>query len=526
VNIIEIRVGVLECNIVTPLPTEIRDDLYEQLAYRVKDYQFMNLYNKKRKVVDPETGQERLERVWDGYKRLFRPRRQTFEAGLLSQVLYILDGWDCEYEIIEERPTYERPEALELQKLPTLWDHQEQIIAAIFGSKRLRIDAPPRSGKTLANIVFYARCPIQRMLFIVERRELVLQTGRAFKRYLPDIDVGRIVDGKVRLGEDVTVSTIQAMARVFGIDYDLLPGESTEQEIRTLEKRKQVYRYVSDARIVVIDECHHSAAPTYVDLLKRISSAEFVIGQSGTPFREDNTDLLMEAVLGPIAVKVSREDLVRKGILVQPKVRFYKLPRMAGLERMHYQTVYARYITHSPLRNHLIANCVNEFVRREKSVIVTVSKKPHGRLIKKVLDDMGVRSVLLYGDMKDKKERDDILKDLKAKRILVVISTLLDEGVDIPSLDAVIIAAGDKSVNKVLQRPRCLTAYPGKKFGYIVDFLDDAPYLREHSKKRLGVYERTPAFNRIDIKDLTDGTDEESDNDIGGRGLRVKLSGV
>ena len=72
---------------------------------------------------------------------------------------------------------------------------------------------------------------------------------------------------------------------------------------------------------------------------------------------------------------------------------------------------------------------------------------------------------------------------------------LADEGLDIPSLRAVVLASGGKSETRALQRVgRALRTAPGKTEAIVVDFFDNAPYLKEHSMARLELFRNEPTF--------------------------------
>lgn len=78
---------------------------------------------------------------------------------------------------------------------------------------------------------------------------------------------------------------------------------------------------------------------------------------------------------------------------------------------------------------------------------------------------------------------------------ICVHNTLADEGLDLPALDAVILAGGGKSYVKAFQRVgRALRLYPGKTKAYVIDFYDDSKYLRKHSNRRIKLYKEEPAF--------------------------------
>jgi len=59
----------------------------------------------------------------------------------------------------------------------------------------------------------------------------------------------------------------------------------------------------------------------------------------------------------------------------------------------------------------------------------------------------------------------------------------------IPPINALIISSAGKSTVRALQRiGRVIRKYPGKDHAAIVDFIDNAPYLINHSKARYEIY--------------------------------------
>jgi len=78
---------------------------------------------------------------------------------------------------------------------------------------------------------------------------------------------------------------------------------------------------------------------------------------------------------------------------------------------------------------------------------------------------------------------------------VLVASKIFDQGIDIPQLDALILAGSGKSSARALQRiGRVIRNYPGKEKAIVVDFYDNCKFLREHSKARLKVYKTEPGF--------------------------------
>ena len=78
---------------------------------------------------------------------------------------------------------------------------------------------------------------------------------------------------------------------------------------------------------------------------------------------------------------------------------------------------------------------------------------------------------------------------------VLIASKIFDQGVDIPQLDALILAGSGKSSGRALQRiGRVIRKNEGKVRAIVVDFYDNAKYLRDHSEVRKKVYETEPSF--------------------------------
>jgi len=88
---------------------------------------------------------------------------------------------------------------------------------------------------------------------------------------------------------------------------------------------------------------------------------------------------------------------------------------------------------------------------------------------------------------------------MKAGELDVLIaSRIFDQGIDIPDLDALVLAGSGKSSARALQRiGRVIRKGKDKKDAIVVDFLDNCRYLRDHSMIRKKIYETEPGFKIV-----------------------------
>jgi superfamily II DNA or RNA helicase len=81
------------------------------------------------------------------------------------------------------------------------------------------------------------------------------------------------------------------------------------------------------------------------------------------------------------------------------------------------------------------------------------------------------------------------MEDFEQGKMKVMVSTLLNEGSDIPTLDCIILAGGGKSESAQIQKiGRALRTTDTKKHALIIDVLDQGKWLRDHAQQRIKLY--------------------------------------
>ena len=423
---------------------------------------------------------------WDGREHLFK-KNGTFLTGLLPEVIDTLAQYNIPYETIDHRPTYtSTTPPLEFAPHLDIREYQDDAVNECVSAKRGVIWARPRSGKTVMEVILVQRLNLFPVLSICQSIDVAKQTLRNFQEFLPDADVGIIGDGTCDI-KPITIVTIQSLSSAYNIK-EKIPKNELERT-PSQQQKLDIQKLVEEAKMVWVDECHHAVSSTHKYILQnKIYSAEYILGCSGTPFREDNTNLLLTALIGPIIYEINYSKLIDETFLVRPTIHIVKLPKRPEIvDGSAYSTIYKQAITENEERNGIIARIVMDLVNRKKTCMILVNKVTHGKLLAKMIPS----AEFSYSKTKD---REQLWIRLRERTLPCLITTLGDEGVDIPSLDATIVAAGGKSAIKVFQRMRCMTPYPGKTHAIVVDFNDPYKYLSSHSKKREKLYKSEPSF--------------------------------
>lgn len=433
---------------------------------------------------------------WDGKRHLFKPKTMAFPTGLWPRVRAVLERNRIEFEL--EGAEEEAPATVTFKlgsSQTPLRPYQEEILERAVSEGRGVIQLATGGGKTLIAAHLIRRLA-RTTFFFVHTKDLLHQAADVFEHEL-GIPIGRLGDGCAQI-ENVTVATLQTAARVLGMraarvrSEDGEEGSAKERPTRLGTRKEKIAEAIEAAGLVIFDECHHVPADTAYKIAARTPRAGARFGLSATPWREDECDLLLEAALGEKLCAVTCSDLIGQGYLVAPKIvmELARSPKFIG-SRPSYPEIYQAAIVENQSRNRVIATEARQRAAQGLSTLILVKQIEHG----KRLLELAPEAMFAYGQL-ETNVRKEYLENLEQKlRLIMIATTLADEGLDIPSLDGVILAGGGKSAIKAYQRiGRALRPYQGKSEAWIMDFFDRAPYLEDHSAARLNLYRQEAAF--------------------------------
>lgn len=347
---------------------------------------------------------------------------------------------------------------------------------------------------TLIAAMVAAEYNLPTMIYVVGR-DILHQFYDDFVKTLGEDKVGLIGDGICDV-KQINVCSIWTAVKAFNLKGKVsLDDEDWSPDVNAVdgEMKREIRGAVKNAKVAVFDEAHFIACDTVQSIFKASKKCRYVFGMSGTDWRDDGADLLLESVCGPRIFNMPASRLIDEGWLVPPKIAFVEIPALPQPLPKNWRTVYSRYITHNPVRNQAIVDGVRTLVGMGRKVLILIRYLPHG---KKLVDMMPDLSVFFVNGKLDSRTRAAAKERFEAGEIQCLIaSSVFDIGVDIPSLDALIMAGGGKSTVRVLQRiGRVIRPFPGKTDAIVMEFLDNARYLDKHSATRLAVYQSEPRF--------------------------------
>lgn len=327
-----------------------------------------------------------------------------------------------------------------------------------FGAKFRMIESiATGGGKTIlaAKAIATINLPT---IFFVHTKDLLIQT----KRVLIDL-FGEQYVGSAGGGEDAYKNDkgeykqiIVAMIQAF-----YYHGKKAGYDIKPQYKELLVR-----SKFMVADECHHSSSDSWFWIAQECE-APYRLGLTATPWRNDGRDLLLQAATGPVCHKISSRDLVEMGFLSKPNIKMYNIhtrldPRF---KESTWHNTYKAGIVFNEHRNAVIASAAVKNMVENKSVLIIINMKIHGVLLWNIINQMIAQkkqngeqidetcAAMFMNSEFDIDSRRTCLNLFRTGQLRCLIGTsIYDEGIDLPSVNTVIMAAGGKSDTKVIQR--------------------------------------------------------------------------
>jgi superfamily II DNA or RNA helicase len=326
--------------------------------------------------------------------------------------------------------------------------YQERGVADIRqafgrGISRICYQAPTGSGKTVlfAYIVAGAMARGNRVIIFGHRDEIVRQISAA----LLELDV---THGIVAAGYDETPAPVQ-IANVATL-------------VRRLDR-------VKAPDLLVVDECHHSVAGTWRKIIEHWPQAK-VLGVSATPERLDGKGL--NDIFGGLVIGPTVSELIEAKFL-SPFTTFAPA-RSPDLSRVRTRAGdYAVDQLSDAMSDGIVVNgAVDEYGRLCAGVpaIVFCVDIAHSELVAERFAARGFRAAHVDGDT-PAEERRNLIAALGTGKIQVLCNCgLISEGLDVPSVVAVILLRPTKSLALYLQQVgRALRPAEGKDKALILD---------------------------------------------------------
>lgn len=279
-------------------------------------------------------------------KYVFIPR------GMAGRLLRFCKEQKLEYEFIDER---RKKEAVLFSCNMHLRDHQIPVLEAVRKKDVGVIVAPPGSGKTVIALKLIAEKQ-QPTLIIVHRKQLADQWIERIQLFLqiPKHEIGRIGQGKNKLGKLITVATIQSLMKV--------------------TQTNEVQEYEKAFGTIILDECHHIPAETFRNTISRFF-CYYLYGLTATPFRKYNEGKLIFIHLGDVIAEIKPH---QTGTRQEAKIIIRNtLLDIPFNQKTDQYEVLSKMLVHDSSRNKLILEDIISVLDSGKKAVIITERKEH-----------------------------------------------------------------------------------------------------------------------------------------------------
>jgi len=438
------------------LPESYQQSFDDFLACRYPSYWFVKRYR---------------QGLWDGYYRFFK--RGKFPTGLLFLVEEWLRTHNLPYEVVDtvKKPSESLSNRRSLKGV-VLRPYQLEAVAEALSKGRGIIELGTGGGKTeIAAAVIKALG--RQTLFMVNTKELLYQTQERFRERLGK-DIGLMGDGVTDVGHDIIIATVQTIHNLFKRD------------------QKLAKEFLATFEVLFLDEVHHSSSYSYYTVCMFIHNARWRFGLSGTPLKRDVlSNMKVMAVTGPIIYSKRSQELIKEDYLAKIEIEMVENEEIIHSSG-RWQAIYRDGVVQSLTRNSRIVSIAEREFKAGRRVMVLVRHIDHGnRLQRMLVNGKHIPTIFLYGKH-ESWERNQVKHRFNEEgKMVLIASTIMEEGVDLPEIDVLIIGAGGKSEIKTIQRVG--RGLRKKKSGgglKVYDFDDGSKYLIDHSQKRIETYRK------------------------------------
>ncbi|KKM02713.1 hypothetical protein LCGC14_1781630, partial [marine sediment metagenome] len=171
--------------------------------------------------------------------------------------------------------------------------------------------APAGSGKTIMGLDIFASVR-QSMLWLTHTNRLFNQIIERILEVFPDIDkekIGLIGAGKFSIGDRITIGMVPTLVR-------------READLPSIGR---------EFGLVILDECHHLAASTFLKVLRHFSSY-YIYGLTATIRRKDHLENIVAATIGSVNSVVKRTDVTKAKSIITPELIVREIPSPQAYE--------------------------------------------------------------------------------------------------------------------------------------------------------------------------------------------------
>ena len=363
------------------------------------------------------------------YFKLIDETENTIEIprGFIGNLVRFCKQQHIDYEFIDQRKQLNK---VGFSSTIQLLKHQFHPVETATKKDFGIIVAPPGSGKTIIGLKIIEHKQ-QPALILTHRKQIADQWTDRIETFfgIPKREIGKIGQGKMKIGKQITVALIQTLAKKLSNENDM-------------------GKLASAFGTIIIDECHHIPAKSFRKVVHKLSPY-YQYGLTATPFRKNNDEKLLFVYLGNIISEIKPQEIehYKKARVV---IRETNLNVPFNSKTDHFETL-SKILVHDSERNKLILSDVQDELNKGRKVVIITERKEHIQTLHQYLKNQ-YEVVPISGD-DNVTSRAMKWKSIEQDNYQTIITTgqFFGEGVDIQSISCLFLVYPFAFKGKLIQ---------------------------------------------------------------------------
>ncbi|WP_288558214.1 DUF3427 domain-containing protein [uncultured Lactobacillus sp.] len=316
-----------------------------------------------------------------------------------------------------------------------------------------------------------------------EKRGLVVSATGTGKTYLGAFAVKDFKPKKflyVVHRQQIAKKSLESFYKVIGSsrkDYGLLSGDHHDVNrkyvfatVQTLSQPDVLASLAEDEfDYILIDEAHRAAAPSYQKILAHFKP-EFLLGMTATPERMDEQNVYQIFDYN-LAYEIRLRDALEEKMLTPFHYVGVQDYEVAG--QTIDETTGLRYLVSEQRVDYVLKEIeYYGYCGDHAKGLVFCSRQDEAKELAILFSKKGHPAVALTNEDSEKRRSEVIAELVNGKIEYIIAVDLFNEGIDIPSLNQIIMLRNTQSsIVFTQQLGRGLRKYPGKNFVTVLDFI-------------------------------------------------------
>jgi hypothetical protein len=316
------------------------------------------------------------------------------------------------------------------------------------------LSLPCGYGKTTVALAIACRLKLRTMI-IVHKEFLANQWRERIQFFCPGATIGLVQQNTVNLECDFVIAMLQ-----------------------TLSMKEFTFEQFESIGTVFVDEAHHICARVFSQSLFKMCPRH-IYGLSATPDRKDGLTKVLHWFMGPTFFSVERENQKQVMVfqIVFDCIQFRNPPPTTRFGKLCLASMITDLVQNVE-RNEMLIGLIKR-ASKDRHLLVLSDRRAHCLLLHEAFPET---SGLYMGGMKEA----DLVAS-STKRIIFGTFSQAHEGLDIPSLDTIILATPKSDIKQSIGR--ILRETKGKKNDpHVYDVCDQWSILFSMYAKRKKVY--------------------------------------